>query len=149
MSSTLPAAQLLVLGSNVSPASQLAAAVNALQAHFPVLASSGCKRSVAADNDQAPPYLNQAVLIESALGPVELKRQLRDIEAALGRVRPAPQPGLCPIDIDLVAQLRPAIEVWDRKSWSSSYGRSVIVELLDFAKRNNIEGIVQPDIDTV
>lgn len=149
MSSVLPAAQLLVLGSNVRAESQLTAAVRVLREHYPLLASSAWQRSLAAGSDRAPPYLNQAVLIESALDPAELKRQLRGIEADLGRVRPAPQPGLCPIDIDLVAQLRPEVQVWDRKSWSSSYGRSVILELLDFAKRNNIEGIVQPDIDTV
>lgn len=145
----LPALQLLVLGSNVDAASHLAAALGILRERYPVLAISGCKPSAAADSDQAPPYLNQAVLIETALDPAELKRCLRGIEADLGRVRPAPQPGLCPIDIDLVAQLRPGVRVWDRKSWSSAYGRSVIHELVEFAKRNNIEGFVWPDIDTV
>ena len=143
------ALQLLVLGSNEQAAGQLAAAREQLQQQFELLAASACLQSAPIHDDGAPPYLNQAVLIATALPPTELKQRLRAIEASLGRVRPAPHPGLCPIDIDLVAELGPPLTVWDPKSWNSSYGRSVIRDLMEFAKCNNIEGFVQPPIDTV
>lgn len=145
-----PAAlQLLVLGSNEHAAAQLAAAHAQLQQQFRLLAASACLQSAPIHDDGAPPYLNQAVLIATALPPAELKQRLRAIEAGLGRVRPAPRPGLCPIDIDLVAELGPPLTIWDPKSWNAPYGRRVIGDLFAFAKCHNIEGFVQPAIDTL
>lgn len=121
---------LLVLGSNVDADHQLDRALAGLSELAPLLRVSARLPSPAADTESAPAYLNQAVLLRTALSFTELKGHLRALETALGRVRPAPRPGWCAIDIDLVASLDPEPTIWDTKSWSASYAQAVIGEVL-------------------
>jgi len=50
----------------------------------------------------APPYLNAAVLLVSALGAETLMQRLLAIEAAMGRVRPTTRNAPRTIDLDLL-----------------------------------------------
>lgn len=116
----------LVLGSNEDAAAQLERARAALVARFgSLLAQSPVLASPASDRPSAPPYLNQAVVVRvEAADRLALKSDLRDIEAGLGRVRPAPRPGWCAIDIDLLGRWRGTageIEIWDPKAAAAPY----------------------------
>jgi len=98
---------LLLLGSNTSAARKLDLANAGLRRAFADLQLSSREQSPAREGGDLPDYLNQAALIRSPLDPAALKQKLRAIEKALGRVRPNPNPGLCPMDIDMIARLDP------------------------------------------
>lgn len=116
----------LVLGSNVEPERNLDAAMVELKMRWTVRKQS--QRYLTAALEPAPPYVNQAVLIDCQLGQ-ELKPLLREIEAKLGRIRPAPVGHLCPIDIDAVASW-PPLCVLDEKSWQASYLQLLMPEIM-------------------
>ncbi len=123
----------LVLGSNEDAAAQLEGARAAQAARYGALgAASPCLSSPASDAADAPAYLNQAVVIRSALDRHVLKQQLREIETELGRVRPAPRPGHCAIDIDLLGcrcGVGEAMEIWDARAAAAPYARAVLAAL--------------------
>lgn len=96
---------LLLLGSNATPERKLDLAGAGLRRAFADLELSSREQSPAREGGEVPDYINQAALISTELDPAALKQRLRAIEKALGRVRPNPTPGHCPIDIDLIARL--------------------------------------------
>jgi 2-amino-4-hydroxy-6-hydroxymethyldihydropteridine diphosphokinase len=98
---------LLLLGSNNNPERKLDLALAGLRRRFTDLTVSVRERSRAREGGETPDYVNQAVLIRSELDPAALKQALREVERVLGRQRPSPNPSLCPIDIDLIAQIEP------------------------------------------
>ncbi len=98
---------LLLLGSNYNPERKLDLALAGLRRRFTDLTVSVRERSRAREGGDSPDYVNQAVLIRSELDPAALKQALREVEKVLGRQRPSPNPSLCPIDIDLIAQIEP------------------------------------------
>lgn len=123
----------LVLGSNEDATAQLERARAALVARFGALvAASPCLSSPASEAADAPAYLNQAVVIRSVLDRHALKQQLRAIESELGRVRPSPRPGICPIDIDLLGRRGAkgeALETWDVRAAATPYAQAVLATL--------------------
>jgi 2-amino-4-hydroxy-6-hydroxymethyldihydropteridine diphosphokinase len=134
--SALTTELVLVLGSNEDAAAQLDRARAALVACFGgLLAASPVLASPASDRPLAPPYLNQAVVVRAlAADRAGLKRELRAIEASLGRVRPARRPGLCPIDIDLLGRWCGSsadIEIWDPKAAAAPYVAPLLAALVD------------------
>ncbi len=118
-----PPRVLLMLGSNVNAERQLDAALRLLDDEFGVIARSGRHCTPAAGSAEAPAYLNQAAVIHSELDRERLRELLRAIESRLGRRRPNPEPGLCPIDIDAVGRWLPEFEVWDTKSFTAQYAQ--------------------------
>lgn len=124
-----PAQVVLLLGSNVDAPQQLDAASAELRRAFAVIAESTRHLSPANGAAGAPPYLNQAVVIECADDREPLKTRLRQIEQRLGRRRPSPDPQLCPIDIDAIGRRGPPFEVWDEKACVADYARQPLHEL--------------------
>lgn len=118
----------LLLGSNVHADAQLDRALAALAAAFELDGVSARHRS-AATVAGAPAYENQAVALRCALGRDVLKVRLREVEASLGRVRPAPDEGLCPIDIDAIGRWSPAWETWDTKGYLAPFARAPLADL--------------------
>lgn len=98
---------LLLLGSNHCAERKLDLALAGLRRRFTDLSVSVRERCRAREGGEVPDYVNQAALIRSNLDPAALKLSLREVEKALGRQRPSPNPKLCPIDIDLIAQIEP------------------------------------------
>ncbi len=95
---------LIALGSNIYPERNLAQALAMLgrQPGIKLEAVSSIYRSAAVGSTTPQPdYLNAAVQIQTVLEPRELKAALRDIEAALGRVRTADKFAPRPIDLDI------------------------------------------------
>jgi 2-amino-4-hydroxy-6-hydroxymethyldihydropteridine diphosphokinase len=94
----------IALGSNVGDrAGHLAAARRALAAlpHTAVLAESAVEETEPLGGLSQPPYLNQMVLVETALSARRLLEACLEIERASGRVRSArwePRP----LDLDIV-----------------------------------------------
>lgn len=127
-----PARVVLLLGSNTGAAEHLDAAICELRRDFTLIACSGRHRSDASGIDGAPPYLNQAAIIAFIGERQQLKAQLRAIESRLGRVRPSPDPRLCPIDIDAIGRCGAAFEVWDEKAFHAAYARQPLAELGTF-----------------
>ncbi|MBK8068667.1 MAG: 2-amino-4-hydroxy-6-hydroxymethyldihydropteridine diphosphokinase [Rhodanobacteraceae bacterium] len=122
----------LLLGSNVDAEARMDAALAELGSQFALIARSARHPSAASGVDGAPPYLNQAVVIESNAERQSLKARLREIEAHLGRLRPSPDPRLCPIDIDAIGRCGATFEVWDPKAFSADYARLPLIELGTF-----------------
>ena len=101
-SSEEPETVLVVLGSNIDPAVNLPRAARRLAARFPGLAASRLYATEPVGAPGAPPFLNAAVAIVTALPLVELRdRVLRPLEAELGRVRGADRNAPRPIDLDI------------------------------------------------
>ncbi len=126
-----PAYLLLVLGSNVSPERNIDRALELLYGQFSVVKQSA--RVLTAAQDDAPPYLNLALLVHADMQRQseprsDLKLALREIEARVGRIRPSSTPMLCPIDIDAVAQWPPLL-VLDEKTWRSSYFAALMAHI--------------------
>jgi 2-amino-4-hydroxy-6-hydroxymethyldihydropteridine diphosphokinase len=87
------------LGSNEDAARNLARARRALEAEFRVVACTAQRETPASDGG-SDRYHNQIVDVETALPRAELVARLKQIEAALGRVR---SPGArVVIDLDLL-----------------------------------------------
>jgi 2-amino-4-hydroxy-6-hydroxymethyldihydropteridine diphosphokinase len=117
----------LLLGANVAPNDALERACQLLQRNFGVLRQSEILASPDRDGDAVPPYLNRAVEIASTLDASALKAALRDIEASCGRLRPAVEPGLCAMDIDIaLCFVDGAWQVVDQKAISADYARNVL-----------------------
>lgn len=125
----VPRRVLLLLGSNVDAQRQLDAALAQLRARFPVYAVSAQHLSPAAGRSDAPAYLNQAAVIASELGRDRLKSALREIEALLGRQRPAVDPKLCAIDIDTLGCWAPDWCLWDGSGYAADYARLPLRDL--------------------
>jgi len=91
-------------GSNVDPDHNLPAALGRVrrQRAIRVLATSPPYRSDAVGPAGQPEFLNAALLVETDLDPAGLKRELRQLEEAMGRVRSADRFAPRPIDLDIV-----------------------------------------------
>lgn len=122
----------LLLGSNVDADARMDAALAELRRAFALIARSSRHPSAASGIDGAPPYLNQAVVIECDGDRTQLKADLRAIESRLGRVRPGADPRLCPIDIDAIGCCDGEFEVWDEKAYRADYARLPLAELGNF-----------------
>lgn len=118
-----------MLGSNADAEQRLDAAIALLQARFPVLAVSARHQSPAMGRTGAPAYLNQAAVIATDLDQGALKIALRAIEAQLGRLRPNPEPQLCPIDIDALGRWEPELVVWDARDYGAAHARAPLRDL--------------------
>jgi GTP cyclohydrolase I len=95
---------LIALGSNIDPERNLAQAVAMLSRHpgIRLEAVSRLYRSAPVGvRTVQTDYLNAAVRIRTDLGPAALKKALRGIEAALGRVRTSDKYAPRPIDLDI------------------------------------------------
>ncbi|MCB1626144.1 MAG: 2-amino-4-hydroxy-6-hydroxymethyldihydropteridine diphosphokinase [Xanthomonadales bacterium] len=121
---------LLLLGSNSSPERKLDLAVAGLRRRFEGLQLSQREQSRAREGGDAPDYINQAALIRSELAPAALKLALRELEKDLGRRRPSPDPLLCPIDIDLIAQIEPRPVAFAPEDLADPVARRLCGELI-------------------
>lgn len=94
----------LALGSNVDAAQNFAAALHLLEAFGPLLAQSPVYRTAPQGEGAEGDFLNMAVLVETALSPLEFKQTVIEvIEKALGRVRdPNNKNAPRTIDLDIV-----------------------------------------------
>lgn len=100
--SSEPRRVLIALGSNIDPAANLPRAARRLAERFPGLAASRLYATEPVGAPGAPPFLNAAVAVVTALPLVELRdRVLRPLEAALGRVRGGDRNAPRPIDLDV------------------------------------------------
>ena len=96
---------LIALGSNIDPERNLPAAAARLAAHpeVEVLAASGVYESPPLGRPGDPCFHNAALLVETSLGPAQLRAGMRRVEAELGRVRGEDRYAPRPIDLDLAA----------------------------------------------
>lgn len=93
---------LISLGSNIEPERHLPLAADGMHALGRVLAVSQAYRNPAIGPEGQPPFLNAGVLLDTALAPRLLQRELRRIESRLGRRRTADKFAPRVIDLDLV-----------------------------------------------
>lgn len=89
------------LGSNIEPEKNLPLAVERLAKIGEILAVSMVYQNPAVGPTPQPDFLNAAVLIDTDLEPLEIWAELREIEAALGRVRSEDKYAPREIDLDL------------------------------------------------
>jgi len=117
----------LLLGSNITPEANLAAALFELGRRFPLLRASRLWESPAVGSD-GPDFLNMAVLILAGPGAFDLKHGvLRPIEAGLGRVRTSDKFAPRTIDIDVVADAGRAL---DPGLWKYAHAAVPVAEIL-------------------
>ncbi len=101
---TEPNRAFVVLGANIDPEANLAAAVRLLREHaeVDVVATSPVYQTVPVGTLEQADFLNAAVLLRTGLSAGALKAQvLSPIEAALGRVRTADKNAARTIDLDI------------------------------------------------
>ena len=119
----------LLLGSNQDADANLARATGLIERNYGILRLGELLPSPdrEANDCQRPPYLNCALEIASPLGAPELKLAMRDIEAACGRIRPAPTSGLCAMDIDIALVFAAgAWQVNDEKAVTPDYAQQAL-----------------------
>jgi len=97
----LPDLAFISLGSNIDPELHLPEAVNRLSSIGHVLRVSAAYRNPAIGPAPQPEFVNAAVLLETSLGPTEIRARLRSIEADLGRIRQVDKYAPRTIDLDL------------------------------------------------
>ena len=119
----------LLLGSNQDADANLARATGLIERNYGILRLGEVLPSPdreAGDTKRAP-YLNCALEIASPLPAPELKLALREIEAACGRIRPAPASGLCAMDIDIALVFSAgAWQVNDEKAVTPDYAQQAL-----------------------
>ena len=92
----------ILLGSNISPVENLRKAVGLLCSLGAVKRISGVWETLAVGSD-GPNFLNAALLLQTALTKVELKRQmLAPVENTLGRLRTEDKNAPRTIDLDII-----------------------------------------------
>lgn len=96
---------LIALGSDIDPERNLPAAAARLATlpELKVVGASGVYESPPLGRPGDPCFHNAALAVETRLGPAALRRELRRIEAELGRVRGEDPYAPRTIDLDLVA----------------------------------------------
>ncbi len=95
---------LISLGSNIAPERNVPAAMRALEHHpqIDVIKASRAYETEPVGESAGQAYFhNAAALVETMLGPAELRTELRGIEAALGRVRTEDKFAPRTIDLDI------------------------------------------------
>lgn len=90
------------LGSNISPAVKILNAVNLLRSRLKILDISTVYRTRAIGKKEAPDFYNCVVEIETETPPQELKKELRNMEKELGRVRKKDKYAPRVIDMDIL-----------------------------------------------
>lgn len=102
MASQPPHRVLLVLGSNIEREQNLRRAVDLLGQSVKILAVSSVYETDPVGNPDQPTYFNAAMLVETSLGPEELKASvIAPLEAHLGRRRSADKNAPRAIDVDI------------------------------------------------
>lgn len=97
----MPEPAFISLGSNIEPETFLPRTVKQLDALGRVVAVSRVYQSAAIAPDPQPDFLNAAALLRTAAEPLEMRAALRNIEAALGRIRGTDKNAPRTIDLDL------------------------------------------------
>ena len=115
----------LLLGSNQDAEAALARAIDKIERDYGILRIGAVLPSPDRNApDAQPPYLNCALEIASPLAVPLLKLAMREIEAACGRIRPAPKSGLCALDIDIALVFEgSAWQVNDAKAVAPDYAQ--------------------------
>lgn len=91
----------LSLGSNVNAESNIKAAIRALEAKFSFCRFSPIYRSRAV-GFEGEDFINLAAMIETDMGPLQLRDWLRDLEDRFGRDRRQPKFSDRTLDIDIL-----------------------------------------------
>jgi len=90
------------VGSNIDPETNVGRAIRLLQPELGVRAISTFYRTPALKRSADPPFVNGVVEVGDALGPLEVKKRLRQIEQSLGRQRTADRYAPRTVDLDLI-----------------------------------------------
>jgi 2-amino-4-hydroxy-6-hydroxymethyldihydropteridine diphosphokinase len=94
-------------GSNIDPVNNLAMALSRISRYFDIQTQALVLRTKAIAPEQQDDYLNTAVRFSTDLSLFDLQRELRAVEAELGRVRAGQKYAPRTIDLDVV--------VWERE----------------------------------
>ncbi len=90
------------VGSNVDPEKNVTRALRLLNDELGIRAISTFYRTPALNRPQDPPFVNGVVEVGDALGPLDLKKVLQNIERAVGRERTADRYAPRTVDLDLL-----------------------------------------------
>jgi 2-amino-4-hydroxy-6-hydroxymethyldihydropteridine diphosphokinase len=130
----------LLLGSNIRPAKNLALAVDLLRRGLTVEQLSSVWQTASVGSN-GPDFLNQAVLVATTLQADDLKEKvLRPLETQLGRVRSADRNAPRTIDIDVIlfdGQLK------DQNLFRQAYRAIPVAELLPDLRSSNGETLAE------
>jgi 2-amino-4-hydroxy-6-hydroxymethyldihydropteridine diphosphokinase len=92
----------VALGSNIEPERNIREAIRLLASRCRLIAVSPVYQTKPVGKTDQPDFVNAAALIETELGPLDLKAQvLQEIERTLGRVRSADKNAPRTIDLDI------------------------------------------------
>jgi 2-amino-4-hydroxy-6-hydroxymethyldihydropteridine diphosphokinase len=90
------------IGSNIDPRRNVDRALEILSQRFELLSTSRLVWTDPIGRPDQPRYLNGAVMLDTSLGPEELRRALHRIEEEMGRRRSEDKYAPRRIDLDLV-----------------------------------------------
>jgi len=90
------------VGSNVDPEKNVTRALRLLNDELGIRAISTFYRTPALNRPQDPPFVNGVIEVGDALGPLDLKKVLQNIERTVGRERTADRYAPRTVDLDLL-----------------------------------------------
>jgi 2-amino-4-hydroxy-6-hydroxymethyldihydropteridine diphosphokinase len=114
-------------GSNVNPDENIAKAKKILSQRHKILSESEFVRTKPIGMINQNDFLNGAVLIETSLTQVELKRDLKRIENSLGRKKMHPRFGPRTIDLDILVWKE---RVANKDFYERDFIRQAVLQLL-------------------
>lgn len=120
----------VVAGSNIRPAENLAAVAALLGRRASVLAEAPARATAPFGPPGQPLFWNAGFLIETELDAAALKTWLRELEAERGRVRTADRYAPRTLDLDEIARDG---RVTDPDVTERAYLREILAELTDRA----------------
>lgn len=97
----LPKRAFISIGSNIDPEKHLPLAIRKLKQLGEILSVSGVYQNPALGSSEQPDFLNAAALLLTHLQALEVRHELRSIEAKVGRVRTEDKFAARTIDLDL------------------------------------------------
>ncbi|HML95201.1 MAG TPA: 2-amino-4-hydroxy-6-hydroxymethyldihydropteridine diphosphokinase [Thermodesulfobacteriota bacterium] len=115
------------LGSNIDPEENIRKAIEIIRGEVRLIEASSFVETEPVGLKEQRSFINGALLIETSLGASELKTRLREMEAALGRVRTGDKNGPRTIDLDILVWNG---EVVDDDVYEREFLRSSIRELI-------------------
>ena len=123
----MPHEVVIGLGSNIDPEANLEQAVLELKSRFKVSKRSQWTRTKPIGIQDQPDFYNGALLMETELEQLSLKKELKRIEDILGRDRSLPKFGPRTIDLDILIWNK---EVVDEDYYERDFLRKGVEEII-------------------
>lgn len=119
---------IVAIGSNIHPEKNIPEALKILGAKYHLLKTASLRKTLPIGFTDQPDFMNSASLVETLLDKDAFNRELKHIEALLGRVRTSNKFGPRTIDLDIVVWNG---EIVDDDFYTRDFLKEAVEEITD------------------